>query len=162
MQSVFDFSAKAITGQVIELSSYRGQVLLIVNVASRCAFTSQYAELEALYQKYRERGFAVLGFPCGQFMNQELSSNQEIQEFCSVSYNVTFPMFAKIDVNGPDAHPLYKHLVAEAAGWLGVRRIGWNFSKFLIDRNGKVFKRYSTMATPKSIQRDIEKLLSQG
>lgn len=162
MQTVYDFSVNSIQGPIVDLSIYRGQVSLIVNVASRCFFTPQYAELESLYQKYRERGFVVLGFPCSQFMNQELSTNEEIQQFCSASYNVTFPMFAKVDVNGPNAHPLYRYLVSQAAGWLGVRRIGWNFSKFLVDRNGKVFRRYSTMATPKSIERDIERLLSQS
>jgi glutathione peroxidase len=160
MQSVYDFSAESITGQVVDFSSYRGRVLLIVNVASRCAFTPQYAQLEELYQKYRDRGFVVLGFPSGQFMNQELETGEEIQEFCSTRYNVTFPVFSKINVNGSAAHPLYKYLTSQAAGWLGIRRIGWNFSKFLVDRNGRVFKRYSTMATPKSIEDDIKKLLA--
>ncbi len=148
MQTVYDFSATAIDGQSIDLSSYRGRVLLIVNVASRCAFTPQYADLETLYQKYRERGLVVLGFPCGQFFKQELATSEDIQEFCSARYNVTFPMFAKVDVNGPNADPLYKFLRSQAAGWLGVRRIGWNFTKFLVDRNGQVVKRYSTMTTP--------------
>ncbi len=159
MQTVYDFSAISLAGQPIDLSVYRGQVLLIVNVASRCGFTPQYAGLEALYQKYRERGLVVLGFPCGQFGNQELATSQDIQEFCSTRYSVTFPMFAKVDVNGRNAHPLYRFLVSQAAGWLGVRRIGWNFTKFLIDRNGCVVKRYSTMTTPEKIERDIELLL---
>ncbi len=159
MQTVYEFSAASISGQPINFESFRGQVLLIVNVASRCAFTPQYSQLEALYQKYRDQGFAVLGFPCGQFMNQELSTSSDIQEFCSARYNVTFPMFGKVDVNGPNAHPLYRFLVSQAAGWLGVRRIGWNFTKFLVDRNGNVVKRYSTMTTPESIESDIEKLL---
>lgn len=160
MSSVYDFSAISITGESIDLSSYRGQVLLIVNVASRCAFTPQYADLEAIYQKYRERGLTVLGFPCGQFFQQELSNSKDIQEFCSARYNVSFPMFEKVDVNGPKAHPLYRFLVSQASGWLGVRRIGWNFTKFLIDRNGQVVRRYSTMTKPEQIESDILKLLS--
>ena len=159
MQSIYDFSATSITGQSIDLSSYRGHVLLIVNVASRCAFATQYAGLESLYQKYRERGFVVLGFPCDQFMNQEFGTNDEIQEFCSTRYNVSFPMFAKVDVNGRDAHPLYRFLTSQAAGWFGVRHIGWNFTKFLIDRHGSVVQRYSTMTSPEAIEKDIEPLL---
>ncbi len=159
MQNVYDFSAISISGEAVSLSTYRGQVLLIVNVASKCSFTVQYAGLEALYQKYREAGLVILGFPCGQFMGQEFSSSTEIQEFCSLRYNVTFPMFAKIDVNGANAHPLYQFLKSQASGWLGVRRIGWNFTKFLVNREGKVIQRYSTMTPPAKLESDIERLL---
>lgn len=159
MQTIYDFSAKTITGESVELSIYRGQVLLIVNVASKCSFTVQYAGLEALYQKYRESGLVILGFPCGQFMGQEFASSTEIQEFCSLRYHVTFPMFAKIDVNGANAHPLYPFLKSQAAGWFGVRRIGWNFTKFLVDRKGNVVQRYSTMTPPAKLESDIERLL---
>jgi len=159
MQNIYDFSATTITGEEAQLSIYRGQVLLVVNVASKCSFTVQYAGLEALYQKYRETGLVILGFPCGQFMGQEFSTSNEIQEFCSLRYNVTFPMFAKIDVNGASAHPLYQFLKSQASGWFGVRRIGWNFTKFLVDRKGNVIQRYSTMTPPAKLESDIEKLL---
>ncbi len=134
-------------------------MLLIVNVASRCSFTPQYAGLEELYQRYKDRGFEVLGFPCNQFGGQEPGEEATIREFCSTKYRVTFPMFSKIEVNGPNTHPLYVFLKEQRAGWLGVRRIGWNFVKFLVDREGNVLNRYSTMATPASIAPAIEAAL---
>jgi len=134
-------------------------VLLIVNVASRCGFTPQYAGLQALYEKYRDRGFLVLGFPCNQFGSQEPGSEAEIGAFCNSSYGVTFPLFAKIDVNGNEAHPLYQHLKSEAPGVLGTEAIKWNFTKFLVDRQGGVVKRYAPKEEPQDIASDIEALL---
>lgn len=162
MKSIYDFSAIAIDGQPVELAEFRGKVMLIVNVASHCSFTVQYAGLESLYQKYKESGLVVLGFPCGQFLKQEFATSGEIQEFCSLRYNVTFPMFSKIDVNGSNAHPLYAYLKSKAAGWFGVRRIGWNFTKFLVDRQGTVIRRYSTMTPPAKLEEDIRQLLEFG
>ncbi|MDZ4852113.1 MAG: glutathione peroxidase [Pirellulaceae bacterium] len=159
MQTIYDFSATSITGETVEFSAYRGRVILIVNVASRCHYTTQYEGLESLYQKYREAGLVIFGFPCGQFLNQEPGSSAEIQEFCTLKYNVSFPMFEKIDVNGPKMHPLYAYLKSQAAGWFGVRRIGWNFTKFLIDRKGSVICRYSTMTTPSQLENDIKRLI---
>jgi glutathione peroxidase len=158
--TVFDFSATRIDGQPCELAEYRGQVLLIVNVASHCVFTAQYAPLENLYQKYRSRDFQILGFPCGQFLQQELKTNEEIQQFCSTTYNVSFPMFSKIDVNGARTHPLYKYLKAAAPGWFGSRRIAWNFTKFLVDRSGTKVLRRASATPPEKIARDINRLLS--
>jgi glutathione peroxidase len=162
MNTIYDFTAKTIECETISLAEFRGQVLLIVNVASRCGFTVQYAALQALYRKYADRGFAILGFPCNQFLYQEPGSESSIQSFCQARYDVTFPMFSKIDVNGPNSHPVYRFLKSRRAGWLGVRRIGWNFSKFLIDRHGAVVARYSSFATPDSIAPAIERLLNQS
>ena len=162
MQTSYDFSAVSITGKTVELSCFRGQVLLIVNVASRCSFTVQYEGLEKLYQKYRDAGLVVLGFPCGQFLQQEFSTSAEIREFCSLRYQVSFPMFEKIDVNGPNTHSLYQFLKSHAAGWFGVQRIGWNFTKFLVDRKGQVVSRYSTMTKPATLEADIERLLEEA
>jgi glutathione peroxidase len=157
--SIYDFKTTTIDGETVSLSHYRGQVLLIVNVASRCGFTPQYQGLEQLYKKYRGRGFTILGFPCNQFGKQEPGSESEIKEFCRTSYQVTFPLFSKIDVNGPDAHPLYKFLEAAKPGILGTKGIKWNFTKFLVDQHGKPVKRYSPRSTPESITPDLDRLL---
>ena len=159
MNSVHDFKAKALSGEDVSLADFRGKVLLIVNTASKCGFTSQYAGLETLYEELAPRGFAVLGFPCNQFGQQEPGDAQEIQKFCSLSYNVTFPMFAKIDVNGANAHPLYEFLKSEKSGLLGIEAIKWNFSKFLVDQEGRVVERYAPTTTPASLKGDIEALL---
>ena len=159
MTTVYDFTARAIDGAERALSDYRGQPLLIVNVASRCGFTPQYAGLEALYRKHAGEGLVVLGFPCDQFGHQEPGDEAEIRAFCSTRYDVTFPMFAKIEVNGPEAHPLYQHLKQSAKGLLGTEGIKWNFTKFLVDRNGAVVKRYAPTDTPESIDKDLAGVL---
>jgi len=159
MTSLHDLSARAIDGAERPLGDFRGQVLLIVNVASQCGFTPQYAGLEALYRKYGARGFAVLGFPCDQFGHQEPGSEEEIRDFCSLKYDVTFPLFSKVEVNGAGAHPLFVHLKSAAKGLLGTESIKWNFTKFLIDRDGQVVKRFAPTDTPVSLERDIEALL---
>jgi glutathione peroxidase len=156
---LYDLTVTTIDRRQTSLADFRGQVLLIVNVASQCGFTPQYAGLEALYQKYKDRGFSVLGFPCDQFGHQEPGNEAEIQNFCSTKYNVGFPMFAKIEVNGDGAHPLYKFLKSERAGILGTEAIKWNFTKFLVDRAGSVINRYAPTTTPESIESDIESLL---
>ncbi|RQW84255.1 MAG: glutathione peroxidase [Methylococcus sp.] len=159
MTTVYDFTARAIDGAERSLSDYRGQPLLIVNVASRCGFTPQYAGLEALYRKHAGEGLVVLGFPCDQFGHQEPGDEAEIRTLCSTRYDVTFPMFAKIEVNGSDAHPLYRHLKQAATGLLGTEAIKWNFTKFLVDRNGAVVKRYAPTDTPESIEQDLAGVL---
>lgn len=159
MSSVYDFSARRIDGTEQPLSDYAGQVLLIVNVASQCGFTPQYAGLDALWRKYRDRGFAVLGFPCNQFGAQEPGSEADIANFCSTRYDVTFPMFAKIEVNGERAHPLYQHLKSAVPGVLGTEAIKWNFTKFLIDRHGRVVSRHAPTTAPADLEREIEALL---
>ncbi|MFM2110539.1 MAG: glutathione peroxidase [Gammaproteobacteria bacterium] len=159
MTTVHDFSARDIEGKERALADFKGKALLIVNVASKCGFTPQYKGLEALQRKYAERGFAVLGFPCDQFGHQEPGNEEEIRNFCSLSYDVTFPMFAKVEVNGSGAHPLYEHLKTSAKGILGTEGIKWNFTKFLIDRNGQVVKRYAPNDKPESLAQDIEALL---
>ena len=159
MTTVYDFTARAIDGAERSLSDYRGLPLLIVNVASRCGFTPQYAGLEALYRKHAGEGLVVLGFPCDQFGHQEPGDEAEIRTFCSTRYDVTFPMFAKIEVNGPEAHPLYQHLKQSAKGLLGTEGIKWNFTKFLVDRNGAVVKRYAPTDTPESIDKDLAGVL---
>ncbi len=141
------------------LSDFAGKVLLIVNVASRCGFTPQYKGLEALHRRFAARGFAVLGFPCNQFGAQEPGTEAEIGAFCSTTYDVTFPMFAKIEVNGPGTHPLYAHLKAAAPGLLGTQRIKWNFTKFLVDAQGRVVRRYGPSTSPDAIAKDVEALL---
>ncbi|RXJ87086.1 glutathione peroxidase [Arcobacter sp. CECT 8985] len=158
-ESIYDFNVKTIDGKTISMSEYKHKVLLIVNVASKCGFTSQYEGLEKLYEKYKDKGFVILGFPCNQFMNQEPGTNEEIKEFCSLTYQVKFPMFSKIDVNGDDTEPLYKYLKEQVSGVLGTELIKWNFTKFLVDKNGKVIERFSPSTTPESIEKDIEKLL---
>lgn len=159
MTSIHDFSARAIDGVDRSLGDFRGQVLLIVNVASRCGFTPQYTGLEALQRKYAERGFAVLGFPCDQFGHQEPGNEEEIRNFCKLNYDVTFPMFAKVEVNGDGAHPLFVQLKSAAKGVLGTEGIKWNFTKFLIDREGQVVRRYAPTDKPESLECDIEALL---
>ncbi|MES0874545.1 glutathione peroxidase [Sinimarinibacterium thermocellulolyticum] len=159
MSTVFDFQAKTIDGRMQKLDAYAGKVLLIVNVASKCGFTPQYKGLEALWRKYKDRGLVVLGFPCDQFGHQEPGDENEIKNFCSLNYDVSFPMFAKIEVNGANAHPLYRHLKGEAPGILGSEAIKWNFTKFLVGKDGKVVKRYGSMDTPEKIEADIARLL---
>ncbi|NGY04515.1 glutathione peroxidase [Solimonas terrae] len=159
MTTVYDFEAKTIDGSEQKLDAYSGKVLLIVNVASKCGFTPQYKGLEALWRKYKDQNFAVLGFPCDQFGHQEPGDENEIKNFCSLTYEVDFPMFAKIDVNGAGTHPLYKHLKSTAPGVLGTEGIKWNFTKFLVDKSGKVVKRYGSMDTPEKIEGDIKALL---
>jgi glutathione peroxidase len=159
MTTVHDFSAKAIDGKETPLSAFKGKVLLIVNVASECGFTPQYAGLEALQKKFGAKGFAVLGFPSNQFGGQEPGTEAEIATFCTTNYGVTFPMFAKVDVKGSQAHPLFKHLVSEKTGVLGTEAIKWNFTKFLVDREGKVVGRYGSATTPQSLEETIQKLL---
>jgi len=156
MKTAYDFSARTIDGVEQPLSQYRGKVSLVVNVASKCGFTPQYKGLEALYRKYRDSGFVVLGFPCDQFGHQEPGDAAEIKKFCSLTYDVTFPMFAKIDVNGERTHPLWDHLKHEAAGLLGTEAIKWNFTKFLVDGAGKVLQRYAPNETPESIDTDVD------
>ena len=158
--SLFEIPVTALDGTTQTLEQYRGKVLLIVNVASKCAFTSQYAGLEALYRKYADRGLVVLGFPCNQFNHQEPGTEADIKQFCSLKYDVTFPVFAKLNVNGAEAHPLYRHLKAAARGTLGTQGIKWNFTKFLVDRDGNVVERFGMFTKPKSIEADVEKLLS--
>lgn len=158
--TIYDFSATSIEGQPVDFSTYRGKVLLIVNTASQCGFTPQYQGLQALHDKYASRGLVVLGFPCNQFGQQEPGNSSDIQSFCQSRFGVSFPLFEKIDVNGANAHPLYQYLVKAAPGLLGTEAIKWNFTKFLVDANGKVVKRYAPSATPADIDRDIEKLLT--
>jgi glutathione peroxidase len=159
MASIYDFHARTIAGEEQSLADLKGKVLLIVNTASKCGFTPQFTGLEAIYEKYKEEGLAVLGFPCNQFLNQDPGSEAEIESFCSLNYGVTFPMFAKIDVNGPDAHPLFQHLAEAAPGLLGSKKIKWNFTKFLVSRNGDILDRYAPTTKPEDIAKDIEKAL---
>jgi glutathione peroxidase len=159
MSNIYDFSAQTVGGKDQPMSDYQGKVLLVVNTASKCGFTPQFEGLEELYEKYRDKGLEILGFPCNQFANQDPGSNDEIQEFCQLNYGVTFPMFGKIDVNGSDADPIFEHLKKEAPGALGTQRIKWNFTKFLIDPTGNPVKRYAPRETPSDIRKDLEKLL---
>jgi glutathione peroxidase len=159
MSSIHDFSATTIDGDEQALAAYRGKAVLVVNVASKCGFTPQYEGLEALYHKYRDKDFVVLGFPCDQFGHQEPGDEAAIRQFCSLNYDVTFPLFAKIEVNGANAHPLYEYLKRGAKGLLGSEAIKWNFTKFLVGKDGKVVKRYAPTDTPQSIDGDIAKLL---
>jgi glutathione peroxidase len=158
MADIYDFKAKSLAGEDIPLKRFEGQVLLIVNTASACGFTPQYRGLEALYQTLHPRGFSVLGFPCNQFGNQEPGDAKQIEQFCSTNYAVTFPMFAKIDVNGSNAHPLFDYLKSKKSGLLGPS-IKWNFTKFLVDRSGKVVARHAPTAKPEGLAREIEALL---
>jgi glutathione peroxidase len=157
--SLYDFTVDDIEGHPVGLDRYKGKVLLVVNTASKCGFTPQYKSLEALYRKYREQGLEVLGFPCNQFGGQEPGNEQEIATFCETNYDVTFPMFAKIDVNGDDAAPLYRFLKHEKPGLLGTEAIKWNFTKFLVGRNGEVVARYAPNDTPESFEADVAKAL---
>ena len=159
MPGVYDFSARTLDGKERSMADYRGQLLLIVNTASECGFTPQYAGLEALYRKYTGRGFAVLGFPCNQFGRQEPGDAAQIAAFCSANYGVSFPIFAKVDVNGPAAHPLFNFLKNERRGLLGTRSIKWNFTKFLVGRDGSVMARFATITTPERLDAAIERAL---
>lgn len=159
MTTAFDFSAETLDGAERPLKAFEGQVLLIVNTASACGFTPQYEQLEALHRDLSPRGFAVLGFPCNQFGGQEPGSAQQIADFCSTKYDVTFPMFAKVDVNGERAHPLFKYLTDAIPGFLGSKSVKWNFTKFLVDRTGKVIARHGSTTPPKAITNEIERLL---
>ncbi|MDY7538874.1 glutathione peroxidase [Undibacterium sp. 5I1] len=159
--NVLDFNADNLQGQPVDLKQYAGKVLLIVNTASNCGFTPQYKGLEAVYQQFRDKGVEVLGFPCNQFGHQEPGTADEIGSFCEKNYGVTFPLFAKIDVNGKDTHPLYQFLKSKAPGLLGSEAIKWNFTKFLIKKDGTVFNRYAPLTTPAELVADIEKLLAE-
>lgn len=159
MADIYDFTAKTIDGADAPLADYRGKILLIVNTASKCGFTPQYDGLEKLHEAYADRGLAVLGFPCNQFGAQEPGDEAEIANFCTLKYDVKFPMFAKIDVNGDAAHPLYKFLKNQAKGVLGTEGIKWNFTKFLVDRDGKVVDRFAPTTKPEDLRGAIEKLL---
>ena len=160
MSTVYDFEAQQINGQPVALSQFKGQAMLIVNTASACGFTPQFAGLEALHKTYGERGLVVLGFPCNQFGGQDPASNDKIAEFCQLNYGVSFPMMAKVDVNGAAAHPLYQWLCAEAPGLLGTKAIKWNFTKFLVGKDGQVLKRYAPTDTPASLAKDLEAALA--
>jgi glutathione peroxidase len=160
MTTAYDFSARDIDGRERPLSEFAGRALLIVNVASQCGFTPQYRGLEALWRKHRDAGFAILGFPCDQFGHQEPGDANEIKTFCSLTYDVTFPLFAKIDVNGAETHPLYSWLKGEKAGIFGTEAIKWNFTKFLVDRGGGVVDRFGSTDTPEAIEPAIVKLLA--
>jgi len=159
MANVYDFTVNDIHGKPVKLDRYKDKVMLVVNVASKCGFTPQYQGLEALYQKYHGKGLEILGFPCNQFGAQEPGNEQEIAQFCDLNYGVTFPLFAKVDVNGAAAAPVYKYLKSEKPGLLGSEAIKWNFTKFLVDRKGKVIARYAPNDTPESLAPDIEKQL---
>jgi len=158
-RTIYDFSVTDIDGNNVQLDKYKDKVLLIVNTASKCGFTKQYASLEELHKRYKDKGLMVLGFPCNQFANQEPGDMNEIKNFCSLTYNVDFPMFAKVEVNGKNTHPLYAFLKQKARGFLGLSAIKWNFTKFLVDKNGNVVKRYAPATDPLSITSDIERLL---
>jgi glutathione peroxidase len=160
MTAVYEFSAMDIDGRERRLDEFAGQVLLIVNVASKCGFTPQYAGLEALWRKHRDAGFAILGFPCDQFGHQEPGDEAAIKSFCSLTYDVSFPLFAKIEVNGAGAHPLYRWLKSERPGVLGTEAIKWNFTKFLVDRSGNVVKRFAPSDTPEKIDKHLEEVLA--
>jgi len=159
MTTIYDFTVADIHGKPVKLDRYKGKVLLVVNTASECGFTPQYKGLEALYEKYRDKGFEVLGFPCNQFGKQEPGTEADIERFCEVNYGVTFPLFAKIDVNGENAAPVYRYLKSAKPGLLGTEAIKWNFTKFLVDRGGNVVARFAPKETPESIARDVEKTL---
>lgn len=160
MATVFDFSATDIKGKEQALAQYKGKVLLVVNTASKCGFTPQYKGLEVLWEKYKDKGLVILGFPCNQFGKQEPGSSDDISSFCELNYGVTFPVFGKIDVNGGNAHPLFKHLKKEAPGLLGTEGIKWNFTKFLINKEGKVVERFAPTDTPESIESKVAALLA--
>lgn len=160
MTNLYQFEAELLEGDTKSLADYQGQVLLIVNTASKCGFTPQFAGLEKIYEKYKDRGFEVLGFPCNQFGGQDPGSNNEIGAFCQRNYGVSFPMFAKVDVKGPEAHAIFRYLTREAKGILGSQNIKWNFTKFLVGRDGKVLNRYAPTTKPESLEEDIEKALA--
>jgi glutathione peroxidase len=159
--SIYDFKVKNSVNEDISMSDYKDKVVLIVNTASECGFTDQYEGLENLYEKHKEQGLEVVGFPCNQFGGQESGSDSEIQEFCQMKFGIKFPVYKKIEVNGENTHPLYKYLKEEAPGLLGSQKVKWNFTKFLVDKNGKVIKRYASTTKPESITADIVKLLNE-
>ncbi len=161
-KTFFDYSIKNAQDEDIALDHYRGKIVLVVNVASQCGFTRQYTGLEALYQKYKEQGFIILAFPCNQFGKQEPGSDEEIQNFCSSNYHITFPVFAKIDVNGKNTAPVYEFLKKNARGFLGTKSIKWNFTKFLLGKNGQVLKRYAPTIKPEELEKDIESALKKS
>ena len=158
-ESIYDFSVRDIKGNEASMADYKGKVLLIVNTASKCGFTPQFEGLQALHEELGDQGFGVLGFPCNQFMNQDPANEDAISQFCSLNYGVSFPMFAKVDVNGDGAHPLFQFLKREAKGLMGSEKVKWNFTKFLVNRDGQVIRRYAPTAKPADIRADIEKLL---
>ncbi len=160
MMSFYDYSARKMNGREVKMETYKGKVVIVVNTASKCGFTPQFAELETLYKKYKDQGLAILGFPCNQFANQDPASNQEIQNFCQLNYGVSFDMFEKVDVNGPETTPLYQFLKEEAKGAFG-GKIKWNFTKFLIDRKGEVIRRYAPATPPLKMEEEIKKLLAE-
>jgi glutathione peroxidase len=162
MTDIYEIEVTNIQGKKTSLSPYRGKVMLIVNVASKCGFTSQYDGLEELHKKYGDRGLAVLGFPCNQFGNQEPGTEEQIMEFCRLNHGVTFPLFAKIEVNGKNAHPLYVYLKSQRPGLLGSEAIKWNFTKFLVDRDGEIVARFPPSTSPAAIAEDISSLLQTG
>jgi len=157
--TIYDFSAKDIKGNELSLADYQGKVLLIVNTASKCGFTPQFEGLQNLHKELGDKGFEVLGFPCNQFLSQDPGDEDAISQFCSLNYGVSFPMFAKIEVNGEGTHPLFRFLKKEARGLMGSEKVKWNFTKFLVDSNGRVVRRYAPTAKPEEIRADIEKLL---
>ena len=159
MATVYDFSAKTINGDDVSLADYAGKTLLIVNTASKCGFTPQYKGLQSVYSELQDQGLEILGFPCNQFGKQEQGNETQIAEFCDVNFGVSFPMFSKIEVNGDNAHPLYQHLKNEAPGSLGIKAIKWNFTKFLVNKEGEVVKRYAPTTKPEDIVEDIKKVL---
>ncbi|KZY38502.1 MULTISPECIES: glutathione peroxidase [unclassified Oleiphilus] len=160
MSDIYQFSANNIKGEEVPLKAYQGKLLIIVNTASKCGFTPQLKGLEELYLEYSEKGLEILGFPCNQFLKQDPGTDSEISEFCSLNYGVTFPMFSKIEVNGDNTHPLYKYLKSEAKGLMGSEKIKWNFTKFLVDQQGKVVKRYAPNTEPKDMVKDIDAALA--
>jgi glutathione peroxidase len=157
----YNYSATNIVGKDVNMEAYKGKVVMVVNTASKCGLTPQFEELEQLYKEYKQDGLEILGFPCNQFANQDPGTNEEVQEFCQLNYGVTFPMFGKVDVNGENAHPLYKYLTSEKKGLLN-KKVKWNFTKFLIDAEGNVVKRYAPTVKPLKIKADIEKLLNKN
>lgn len=159
MTTIYDFSAKTIDGDEQSFKAFEGKAMLVVNTASKCGFTPQYTGLEKLYKKYGDKGLVVMGFPCDQFGHQEPGNEDEIKNFCSLTYDVSFPMYAKVDVNGNNAHPLWKFLKKEKGGLLGIDAIKWNFTKFLINKDGEVIKRYAPTDTPEKIEKDIAGML---
>ncbi len=161
MSTLHDFTADTLEGQPRSLADFRGQVVLVVNVASKCGFTPQYTGLEALWKEYGPKGLAVVGFPCNQFGAQEPGSAEDIRQFCSLTYPVSFPLFAKVEVNGPNAHPVYGFLKTGAPGVLGTEAVKWNFTKFLVAKDGRVVERYASTTTPASLKADIDKLLAE-
>lgn len=160
--SLFEIEVKTARGETKDLTDYEGKVLLIVNTASQCGFAPQFKGLQRLHETYSDKGLAILGFPSNQFRNQEPLEGDQLAEHCQINHGVTFPLYAKIDVKGSGIHPLFKHLTSAAPGFLGIKRVKWNFTKFLVDRNGKVVKRFSPTATPDQIEHHIQKLLSNS